>query len=339
MTTLGRIAGAGALVVMMGAGAPAGADTTAMTWATRDGTPPHVIAHRGASGERPEHTLEAYELAIAQGADWIEPDLVMSKDGVLVCRHDRFLSTTTDVAERPEFADRKTVKLSNGEEREDWWAEDFTLSELKTLRARQPYEGRPTSYDGLYEIPTFDEVIALVAAHTEETGETVGILPETKQPSALAALDLDVEAALLATFETAGWRDAAAPVIVQSFEPDILVALNDKTDVRLVQLVFDPGTGESNIPLDTLSAYADGVGPYKGLIVKDDGSVTDFITRAHALGLMVYPWTFRDDALPPDGATAAEEVERMMALGADGLFTDFPATALAVRERMMQAAQ
>ena len=156
-------------------------------WNTLTGQPPVIIAHRGASGERPEHTLAAYSLAIEQGADFIEPDLVMTKDGVLIVRHDRYLSTTTDVSAHPEFADRRVEK----EGRQDWWAEDFTLEEIKTLRAVQPREGRAKDYDGQFEIPAFEEVLALRAKASEETGRIIGVYPETKHPAAPAALGLD----------------------------------------------------------------------------------------------------------------------------------------------------
>lgn len=304
-------------------------------WTTLSGDAPEIIAHRGASGQRPEHTLEAYELAIEQGAEWIEPDLVMTKDGVLICRHDRYLSTTTDIADRPEFADRKTEKDSNGTPRHDWWAEDFTLAEIKTLKARQPFEGRSKDYDGRFTIPTLKDVIALAKKHAT-AGRTVGLIPETKQPGALKAAGFDMAAALIADLDAAGWRDAEAPVIIQSFEPEILKALRKIRTLRLVQLVYPAGpTLTSNISLETLKAYSDAVGPNKLLIVGPTGKASDFIERAHALGLKVYPWTFRDDQTPPDGASARDELKRIFTLGADGIFTDFPATAVSVRDEMV----
>ena len=294
--------------------------------------PIFIIAHRGASGERPEHTMEAYRLAIVQGADFIEPDLVMTKDGVLIARHDRFLSTTTDVADRPEFADRKKRKWVNGLPKDDWWAEDFTLAEIKTLWARQPRPARGTQYDDQFRIPTFIEVIALA----KEAG--VGIYPETKAPSAHLEQGLDMEAALLAALRKARWDGAGAPVYVQSFEPEILQSLNEKIELPLVQLLYGvPGLhGERpNIPLSDVTTYADGVGVQKTLVVNKAGKATDFVSAAHGAGLFVHVWTVRDDEPAPDGVPVEEELERLYALGIDGVFADYPATAVATRDAVL----
>lgn len=261
-------------------------------WATLDGKPPLVIAHRGASGYRPEHTLEAYALAIDMGADVIEPDLVFSKDGVLVARHDRYLSTTTDVADHPEFASRKHANDdTNDAPREDWWVEDFTLAELKTLRARQPFPGRSKEFDGLYEIPTFEEMLALVARKSKEAGRPVGVYPETKHPGFFLAKGYDFEAPLLKALS--GFD--AGPVFIQSFEPEILKRLKGKTGAKLVQLVYEtaPDAGP-NIPLAEIASYADGVGAAKFLVIsKRDFNIFDL--DAHSLGLFIHFWTFRDD--------------------------------------------
>lgn len=286
---------------------------------TRD--PPLIIAHRGASGLLPEHTIEAYQLAIEQGADFIEPDLVMTKDGVLIARHDRFLSTTTNVSARPEFADRKRVQQTLSGTREDWWAEDFTLAEIKTLRARQPYQGRSKVYDDLYEIPTLGEVVALAAS------SGVGLYPETKSPSHHASIGLDMKAPLLEALQ-----DVEVPVFIQSFESTILRELDKLTDQNLVQLYSgDPRAVLAGYepPLEDAALYADGVGPYKMLLWEAPGTPSDFIKRAHALGLPVHPWTFRDDNLPDIFATPEAEFEAYWALGVDGVFTDFPGTAAA----------
>lgn len=307
----------------------------AAAWPTLSGAPPIVIAHRGASGERPEHTLAAYELAIDQGADFIEPDLVMTSDGVLICRHDRYLSTTTDVARRPEFADRLRIAMTDDGMREDWWAEDFTLAEIRTLRAVQPFPGRSTAYDGQYVIPTFDEVLALAARRSEELGRVIGVYPETKSPGHHADIGLDMEDPVIDALEPYGWTGADAPVFIQSFEPEILMALDARIDAPLVQLVYadDPDApSRENIALETLAEYADGVGPSKTLVIDADGAATDFIARAHALGLTVHPWTFRNDSPPADGADIETELARAFAAGVDGVFADFPATAIAVRE-------
>jgi len=298
----------------------------AMPWGTLDGKPPLVIAHRGASGHLPEHTLEAYALAIAQGADVVEPDLVFTKDGVLVTRHDRYLSTTTNVADKPEFASRKRPNNDPADAenltRVDWWVEDFTLAELKTLRARQPFPGRSKRNDDKFEIPTFAEMLALVAATAKEAGRPVGVYPETKHPAFFASIGHDFEAPLLAALENFG----GGPVFIQSFEPEILQRLKGNTTARLVQLVFEktPGAG-TNIPLAEIATYADGVGPAKSIVFTN----ASFVGDAHALGLAVHPWTFRTDAAPPGGAEA--ELKRAFSLGVDGVFADFPDVAATVR--------
>lgn len=343
-----------------------------MIWNTLDGEAPLVIAHRGASGYLPEHTLEAYKLAIEMGADVIEPDLVFTKDGVLVARHDRYLSTTTDVADHPEFAARKRANDdAEDSPREDWWAEDFTLAELKTLRARQPFPDRSKEFDGFYQIPTFAEVLAL-ATEAAKAGRRVGVYPETKHPGFFASVGHDFEAPLLAALD--GFD--AGPVFIQSFEPEILKRLKGKTDAALVQLVYEaaPDAGP-NIPLAEIATYADGVGPEKNLIVSR-GKKIRFIEHAHKMKLFVHPWTFRDDQpnenigiIPvvvinvPSGdvrdfSEALKEMDMKKAVskeysanekteaelrvffgnGVDGVFTDFPDTAVRVRETVSQPA-
>ena len=312
-----------------------------MSWSTLNGEPPIIIAHRGASGYRPEHTLAGYELAIEQGADVIEPDLVFTKDGILVARHDRYLSTTTDVADHPEFADKKRSNRDpNGEAREDWWAEDFTLAEIKTLRARQAFPGRSAEYDGQYEIPTFDEILNLATERAKALNRPVGVYPETKHPDYLEGIGLDFEAPLLAALS--GFD--AGPVFIQSFGPNILKRLTGKTDAKLIQLVYEESLGSgSNIPLAEIAKYADGVGPAKEIVLPEVPSLSgvDFVTRAHEFGLLVHPWTFRKDqpagpgvsaiSFPVDSVAAKvvksdAEVEfyRYFAAGVDGVFTDFP---------------
>src|SRR5215218_895570 len=187
---------------------------------------PIVIAHRGASGYRPEHTLASYELAIGLGADFIEPDLVSTKDGVLIARHENEISETTDVAARPEFAARKTVKRIDGREVADWFSEDFTLAEIKTLRARERLPFRDLSFDGRFEVPTFAEVLALARRKSAETGRTIGVYPETKHPSYFRSLGIPLEEPLLAEL-----RDAGLPVYIQSFEVRNLQELRKVTDL------------------------------------------------------------------------------------------------------------
>lgn len=291
---------------------------------TLSGDPPLIIAHRGASGDLPEHTIEAYTLAIEQGADFIEPDLVMTRDGVLIARHDRYLSTTTNVADLSEFADRKRLVDTPSGSRNDWWAEDFTLDEIKSLRARQPFEGRSKAYDDQFEIPTFEQVVALA----NENG--VGIYPETKSPSHHAAIGLDMKTPLLEAMTA-----FAGPAFIQSFEAGILRELDELTDWNLVQLISgDPRAAMAGHEplLEDVAAYADGVGPNKILLWTSPGEPSGFLAEAHALGLAVHPWTFRNDNLPPSFETPEAEFEAYWALGVDGVFTDFPGTAVPLRD-------
>lgn len=297
---------------------------------TLSGAPPVVIAHRGASGLYPEHTLAAYEAAIDMGADFIEPDLVMTRDGVLVARHERYLSTSTDVADREEFAGRKTVKPVGDGEREDWFVEDFTLSELKSLRARQTRPGRPSEHDGIHTIPTLTEILGLVAI-TNQTGQTVGVYPELKSPSYFKVRGLDPKTALVEALEAAELDALGVPVFIQSFEPWVLRELDAETDWPLVQLL-PVTTGEVLTP-KAIAGYADGIGPWKQVLMGFEGGPEAYIALAHAHELVVHPYTFRDDAVGPGFDTIQAELRAYYNLGVDGVFTDFPDTALAVRDR------
>ena len=212
---------------------------------------PLVIAHRGASGYRPEHTLASYRLAIALGADYVEPDLVSTRDGVLVARHENEISRTTDVAGRREFADRMTTKVVDGREMTGWFTEDFTLAEIKTLRAveRLPdLRPRNTRYDGRYEVPTFDEILALVEEESVRLGRSVGVYPETKHPSYFAELGLALETPLLADLGRHGLDGPSSPVFIQSFESGNLQWLRPRTPLPLVQLVSATGSRRPGHP-------------------------------------------------------------------------------------------
>lgn len=329
---------------------------------------PLIIAHRGASGHRPEHTLAAYALAIEQGADFIEPDLVLTKDGVLVCRHENEISETTDVATKPEFAARRATKTIDGQTVSGWFTEDFTLAELKTLRCRERLpQLRPqnTAFDGQDTIPTFAEVIALAQRLAGSDGglgriaPVVGVYPETKHPSYFQSLGLDFDAPLLADLTAAGWTDEAAPVFIQSFEVGNLQRLRTKTVLSLVQLIGSEG-GPADLPdltyaemataegLDYISDYARGVGPHKSLIVPRDAAgrslaPTQFVWHAKDVGLAVHPWTFRSENMflplelrrgdgPAAYGDAVAELAAFMRLGVDGVFADFPDVALAARD-------
>jgi glycerophosphoryl diester phosphodiesterase len=310
---------------------------------------PIVIAHRGASGQRPEHTIAAYELAIAQGADVIEPDLVPTRDGVLVARHENEISETTDVAERPEFADRRTTKTIDGREQTGWFTEDFTLAELKTLRAKERLPlMRPgnTEYDGKETIPTFDEVIALAKKHR------VGIYPETKHPTYFATIGKGTDAPLVEALRRAGWDSAEAPVFIQSFEVENLKRLKGMTKVRLIQLVDGEGAPADGAAasyaammtpaeLRAVATYAWGIGPNKAMLWNGEAP-SALVSDAHAAGLRVHPWTYRAEnyflpagyrrGIDPRGhGDVAAEISAALRLGIDGFFTDFPAIGVKAR--------
>jgi glycerophosphoryl diester phosphodiesterase len=295
-----------------------------------------VIAHRGASGYRPEHTLASYELAIAMGADFIEPDLCSTRDGVLIVRHENEISDTTDVADRPEFQDRRTRKAVDGRELEGWFAEDFTFAEIKTLRARERLPFRDRSFDGRFEIPAFEEVLALARRRG------VGVYPETKHPSYFRQLGLPLEERMVEALHAAGFRGRGEPAFLQSFETGNLRHLRTLTDLPLIQLMDTEGRPwddaksyqdlASPAGLAEIATYADGIGPNKRMIVPagPDGRLlppTTLVEDAHRAGLLVHPWTMRSDArfLAPDyEGDPDREYRQILSLGVDGLFSDFP---------------
>lgn len=258
---------------------------------TLDGKPPLVTGHRGAPGYLPEHTLEGYKLAIEMGADFIEPDLVVTKDGILIVRHEPMLSGTTDVADRPEFADRKTKRKLDGIETEDWFAGDFTLAEIKTLRAKQAMTNRDQSHNGKYLIPTFQEVIDLAKAESAARGRVIGIYPETKHPTFHSQAGLPIEDRLLEALKTAGWTEKTSPVIIQSFEVANLKYLHGKTEVRLFQLVDADGLDkDGNITLAAPSEQ-----PYDFVVAGDKRTYKDLVTKAGLAEIKTYadgvaPW-------------------------------------------------
>ena len=332
-----------------------------------------VIGHRGASALRPEHTLASYAKAIADGADFVEPDLVMTKDGVLVARHENEIGSTTDVASHPEFAARKTGKLIDGAQVTGWFSEDFSLAELKTLRARERLpELRGTRYDGQFQIATLDEVIDLVAAESTARGQVIGIIPEIKHGTYFRKIGLPMEDRLLATLAAHAYT-RSAPVEIQSFEVGNLKYLRGKLadgrhgNIRLLQLL---GDGEEQ-PYDVAAAggkltyaqmmtpaglrgiagYADAIGPNIRAIIPLEssrtlGAPTSLVHDAHAAGLEVHPYTFRPENhfLPPDlwqgtdprdvnEAGSIAEIRRYLATGIDAFFTDDPAIGRRALER------
>lgn len=330
---------------------------------------PLIIAHRGASGYLPEHTIEGYKLAIEQGADFIEPDLVSTKDGVLVVRHEPMLSGTTDVADRPEFAGRKTTRKVDGVETTDWFANDFTAAEIKTLKAKQAFADRDQSHNGKYQIPTFQEVIDLAKSESARTGRTIGIYPETKHPSYFQSIGLALEPALLKLLADNGWNHAQAPVFVQSFEVENLRWIRARSSLRLVQLLapkgkpYDsvargtgPGYADMVTPagLAEIARYANGIGPSKSMVIPvvqgANAAPTALVADAHRAGLLVHPWTLRPENAflplslksPPaqDGArrgNARADMDDFLRTGIDGIFTDDPSVGRAAIDALLKS--
>lgn len=298
---------------------------------------PLVIGHRGASGALPEHTLEAYQRALNDGADCIEPDLVFTRDGVLVARHDTYLSTTTDVASRPEFASRKRRSPDpEFQNREDWWVADFTLAELKTLRAVQPFRGRTKVFDGLYPIPTFDEVLQLATSRLTVAGKAVCVYPEAKSPAYHAQMGhADMAEKILAALDRHGMASKGSPVFIQSFEPDFVQRMNGMTDLPVVMLVADRESYDAAMAKPG-APFWDGLGPNFSLLMDSAGKSTGLVEASHAKGIPVHPWTFRDDA-PVNGEAPETTLRKYLALGIDGFFTDFPMTGYRVRNAVQFA--
>jgi len=356
-----------------------------------DGKPPLIIGHRGASGYLPEHTLEAYQLAIDQGADVIEPDLISTKDGVLIARHDPNLGLSTDVASRPEFSDRKRVGWPvDGEKQTGWFAHDFTLAEIKTLGAVISDPERPQENNGKYKIVTLEEIINLAKTQSQTLARNILIYPETKNPTYHRQLDLPLEEKLISALNSAGWNERSSPVFVQSFEPSSLKEMRRKgLKTRIVQLVDGEGidlktgrityaapfdrpydwyiSGDTRLfaamvtpaGLTEISSYADGIGVWKpyivpvkgeidatgGLVdVNSDGNVdirdaatqspTSLVSEAHQRGLFVHVFTFRNEkrrlAYSYHADSQAEYLQ-FFRLGVDGVFSEFPDTALKAR--------
>ena len=340
-------------------------DSTTVTPAIAPGSAPLpaklVIAHRGASALRPEHTLESYAKAIEDGADVIEPDLVITRDGVLVTRHENEISGTTNVASKPEFAARRTTKLIDNISTTGWFTEDFTLAELQTLRARERIPlNRPanTAFDDQFLVPTFQAVIDLAKAKSRKTGRTIAIYPETKHPSYFKSINLLLEKRLVDALDANGYRGKTAPVFIQSFEVANLKEIRKLSGVRIVQLLSGSGqpedfrlAGDSRSYADISTAaglrevasYANGIGPDKSMVIPRNaqnnlGTPTSLVADAHAAGLVVHPYTFRPEnpflpadlrrgnvASPSERGDLAAEITAYLRAGIDGFFTDDPA--------------
>ena len=326
-----------------------------------------VFGHRGASGYRPEHTLAAYDLAIGQGADFIEPDLVSTRDGVLVARHENDISGTTDVADHPEFADRRTAKVIDDQQIDGWFTEDFTLAELRTLRAKERLpKVRPanTAYDGRFPIPTFDEVLAFARAESRRFGRTIGVAPETKHPTYFQDIGLPLEKPLLRSLTRAGLNSSRAKVVIQSFETTNLRELARRTRVPLVQLtsatgapfdlksVGDPRTyADLMTPagLRDVKRYATWLGPEKNSVIPRTPSgalakPSRVVKDAHRVGLKVVVYTFRaeNQFLPSDFRRGTDpnaygdlagEIRAFTRAGVDAVFSDQPDLAVKATRR------
>ncbi|KVR19502.1 glycerophosphodiester phosphodiesterase [Burkholderia ubonensis] len=339
---------------------------------TRDPTQPlsakvQVIGHRGASALRPEHTLASYRKAIEDGADVIEPDLVSTRDGVLVARHENEISGTTNVSALPQFASRKTTKTIDGVPLTGWFTEDFTLAELKTLRARERIaQFRPanTAYNDQYEIPTFDEIVALAKQMSAQVGRTIHLYPETKHPTYFQSIGLPLEDRLVDALQKDPYTARTATIYIQSFEVANLKAIRSRIgssqpNWKLVQLMDDAaqrpydfvkandkrtyGDLSTRDGMREVATYANGVGPYKASIIAvgADGTLqqpTPYVRYAHEAGLVVHPYTFRPEnnflpaSLKDGGAASARntagsvrEIQAYLRAGIDGFFTDDPA--------------
>ncbi len=347
--------------------APAAGAEPAVARERPESNQPIVIGHRGASGYRPEHTLAAYQLAIRLGADYIEPDLVSTKDGVLVVRHENEIGGTTDVADHPEFTARRKTKVIDGRSVTGWFTEDFTLAELRTLRAKERLPGvRPgnTRYDGRYQVPTFDEVLRLVRDESRRAGRRIGVYPETKHPTYFDSIGLSLEEPLLRALHRNRMDKRRSRVFIQSFETANLRELNRRTDVPLVQLIDavgapydfvaagDPRTYADLVTpagLAWVARYTDGVGANKDLVLPRDpvtgetGEPSALVEDAHDEGMVVHVWTLRDENQfmatnfrrgtdPNAFGDGIAEARAFLDAGVDGMFSDHPDTALAARE-------
>ncbi|KRF18906.1 glycerophosphodiester phosphodiesterase [Nocardioides sp. Soil797] len=330
---------------------------------------PLIVGHRGASGYRPEHTLASYRLAIRLGVDYVEPDLVSTKDGVLVARHENEIGGTTDVADHPEFADRKTTKTIDGKPITGWFTEDFTLAELKTLRAEERLpQVRPdnTRYDGRFEIPTLDEVLTMVREESKRTHREIGVYPETKHPTYFDSIDLSLEEPLLRTLKKHHLDKPKSKVIIQSFETENLRDLDKHTKLPLAQLVDasgapadlvaagDPRTYDDlTAPegLAEIATYADGLGAAKDLVLPRDasGATTEpssLVDDAHDAGLTVHVWTVRDENQfmatnfrigtdPNAKGDSIAEAKAFFDAGVDGVFSDQGDTMVEARDEWL----
>ena len=376
------------LAVVLAGCANHGVLTQTTGYPTLSGAPAAVIGHRGAAGYRPEHTLASYQMAIDMGADFIEPDLVVTKDGELVARHEPNITATTDVSTRPEFAGKRATRLVDGVAETGWFVTDFTLAELRTLYAKQANPVRDQSFNAQFRIPTFREILEQAKTESARSGRIIGVYPETKHPTYHVDSGLPIEPRLLKILAEYGYTTKDSPVVIQSFEVSNLKKLRQLTKVRLVQLIDGDGVDADGrvtlaAPFDKpydfalakdprtfpdlmtpaglaeVKSYADGIGPWKPYLasaaqimgadgkprdLNGDGKITDadrvllpptdVVKNAHAAGLFVHAYTFRSEPelLVSDyHGDPRAEYQRFYELGVDGVFSDFPDTAVAAR--------
>ncbi|MFI6764109.1 glycerophosphodiester phosphodiesterase [Streptomyces sp. NPDC050355] len=363
-TVLGAAAlGAGA-AVFGGAGQASASGRGA---AGRELPVPLIVGHRGASGYRPEHTFGSYQLALDMGADVIEQDLVPTKDGHLVCRHENDITATTDVSAHPEFADRKTTKTVDGTALTGWFTEDFTLAELKTLRAKERIPGtrqHNTLYDGRWQVPTFEEVLRWAEREGRKRGRRVWLHIETKHPTYFRKLGLGLEERVAKALRAHGRHREDSPNFLQSFEPGSIQRLGRLVDCPKVVLLDAPNTRpwdfvEAGDPrtvadlikpagLKWIAGFAQGIGPSLTDIIPRDaagnsGKPTSLVKDAHAAGLVLHPYTGRNENtfLPTDYRRGTDPdaygdalgyFAACLATGIDGMFSDNPDTALLAAE-------
>ena len=298
-----------------------------MRWTTLDGEPTRIIAHRGASGLRPEHTAVGYELAIAQGADLIEPDLVPSRDGVLFARHDAGLRRSTDIARRREFGARATLDRFG---RRDWAVHRFDREELAALRAVQPFGRRSRAFDSRFVLPTFEDVLDIAAAGPTRR---VGVYPELKHPDFFAAQGIDVTAICIDLLRRRGHAGKTDPVWLQCFEIAPLQRVHEALALPAFFLVEPAAIGDADWlrGLHRQHPWLDGIALPKTALIGSRGN-GDLARLAHDLGWQVHVWTLRDDQVMTDFVAVQDELHALFGLGVDALFADFPGTAVAARD-------